>query len=40
MGLDNIKKIQPKYTTLNTENDHYGLKEFWIIGVRAFYNKK
>ena len=38
MGLDTIEKIQPKYEPLNTENDPYGLNEFWIIGVRAFYN--
>ena len=38
MGLDTIEKIQPKYAPLNTENDPYGLNEFWIIGVRAFYN--
>ena len=38
MGLDTIEKIQPKYAPLNTDNDPYGLNEFWIIGVRAFYN--
>ena len=38
LGLDTIEKIQPKYAPLNTENDPYGLNEFWIIGVRAFYN--
>ena len=38
MGLDTIEKIQPKYAPLNVENDPYGLNEFWIIGVRAFYN--
>ena len=38
MGLDTIEKIQPKYAPVNVENDPYGLNEFWIIGVRAFYN--
>ena len=38
MGLDTIEKIQPKYAPLNAQNDPYGLNEFWIIGVRAFYN--
>ena len=38
LGLDTIEKIQPKYAPLNVENDPYGLNEFWIIGVRAFYN--
>ena len=38
MGLDTIEKIQPKYAPLNTENDPYGLNEFWVSGVRAFYN--
>ena len=38
VGLDTIEKIQPKYAPNNAENDPYGLNEFWIIGVRAFYN--
>lgn len=38
MGLDTIEKIQPKYAPVNVDNDPYGLNEFWIIGVRAFYN--
>ena len=38
MGLDTIEKIQPKYAPVNASNDSYGLNEFWIIGVRAFYN--
>ena len=38
MGLDTIEKIQPKYAPLNVENDPYGLNEFWVIGVKAFYN--
>ena len=38
LGLDTIEKIQPKYAPNNAENDPYGLNEFWIIGVRAFYN--
>ena len=38
LGLDTIEKIQPKYAPLNATNDPYGLNEFWIIGVRAFYN--
>ena len=38
MGLDTIEKIQPKYAPNNAANDPYGLNEFWIIGVRAFYN--
>ena len=36
--LDTIEKIQPKYAPNNAANDPYGLNEFWIIGVRAFYN--
>lgn len=38
IGLDTIEKIQPKYAPVNATNDPYGLNEFWIIGVRAFYN--
>ena len=38
VGLDTIEKIQPKYAPVNAQNDPYGLNEFWIIGVRAFYN--
>ena len=38
MGLDTIEKIQPKYAPVNAANDHYGLNEFWVSGVRAFYN--
>ena len=38
VGLDTIEKIQPKYAPNNAANDPYGLNEFWIIGVRAFYN--
>ena len=38
LGLDTIEKIQPKYAPNNAANDPYGLNEFWIIGVRAFYN--
>ena len=38
LGLDTIEKIQPKYAPLNTENDPYGLNEFWVSGVKAFYN--
>ena len=38
LGLDTIEKIQPKYAPVNAQNDPYGLNEFWIIGVRAFYN--
>ena len=38
IGLDTIEKIQPKYAPVNAQNDPYGLNEFWIIGVRAFYN--
>ena len=38
MGLDTIEKIQPKYAPLNAQNDPYGLNEFWVAGVRAFYN--
>ena len=38
LGLDTIEKIQPKYAPMNVANDPYGLNEFWIIGVRAFYN--
>lgn len=38
LGLDTIEKIQPKYAPLNAQNDPYGLNEFWVSGVRAFYN--
>ncbi len=38
LGLDTIEKIQPKYAPLNAQNDPYGLNEFWVAGVRAFYN--
>ena len=38
LGLDTIEKIQPKYAPVNTANDPYGLNEFWVSGVRAFYN--
>ena len=38
LGLDTIEKIQPKYAPVSASNDPYGLNEFWIIGVRAFYN--
>ena len=38
IGLDTIEKIQPKYAPVNATNDPYGLNEFWVAGVRAFYN--
>ena len=38
VGLDTIEKIQPKYAPVNAANDPYGLNEFWVSGVRAFYN--
>ena len=38
IGLDTIEKIQPKYAPVNAQNDPYGLNEFWVSGVRAFYN--
>lgn len=38
LGLDTIEKIQPKYAPVNAANDPYGLNEFWVSGVRAFYN--
>ena len=38
LGLDTIEKIQPKYAPVNATNDPYGLNEFWVSGVRAFYN--
>lgn len=38
LGLDTIEKIQPKYAPVNAQNDPYGLNEFWVSGVRAFYN--
>ena len=38
LGLDTIEKIQPKYAPNNAQNDPYGLNEFWVSGVRAFYN--
>ena len=38
LGLDTIEKIQPKYAPVNVENDPYGLNEFWVSGVKSFYN--
>mgnify|MGYP003435494176 CR=1 FL=1 len=38
LGLDTIEKIQPKYAPANAANDPYGLNEFWVSGVKAFYN--
>ena len=38
LGLDTIEKIQPKYAPVNAKNDPYGLNEFWVSGVKAFYN--
>ena len=38
LGLDTIEKIQPKYAPVSAANDPYGLNEFWVSGVRAFYN--
>ena len=38
VGLDTIEKIQPKYAPVNAQNDPYGLNEFWVSGVKAFYN--
>ena len=38
LGLDTIEKIQPKYAPVNAQNDPYGLNEFWVSGVKAFYN--
>lgn len=38
LGLDTIEKIQPKYAPNNAANDPYGLNEFWVSGVKAFYN--
>ena len=38
VGLDTIEKIQPKYAPVNAANDPYGLNEFWVSGVKAFYN--
>ena len=38
LGLDTIEKIQPKYAPVNAANDPYGLNEFWVSGVKAFYN--
>lgn len=38
MGLDTIEKIQPKYAPVNAANDPYGLNEFWVSGVKSFYN--
>ena len=38
MGLDTIEKIQPKYAPVNAQNDPYGLNEFWVSGVKSFYN--
>ena len=38
LGLDTIEKIQPKYAPNNAANDPYGLNEFWVSGVKSFYN--
>lgn len=38
LGLDTIEKIQPKYAPVNAQNDPYGLNEFWVAGVKSFYN--
>ena len=38
VGLDTIEKIQPKYAPNNAANDPYGLNEFWVSGVKSFYN--
>lgn len=38
VGLDTIEKIQPKYAPVNSANDPYGLNEFWVSGVKSFYN--
>ena len=38
LGLDTIEKIQPKYAPVNSANDPYGLNEFWVSGVKSFYN--
>ena len=38
LGLDTIEKIQPKYAPVNAGNDPYGLNEFWVSGVKSFYN--
>ena len=38
LGLDTIEKIQPKYAPVNATNDPYGLNEFWVSGVKSFYN--
>ena len=38
LGLDTIEKIQPKYAPVNASNDPYGLNEFWVSGVKSFYN--
>ena len=38
LGLDTIEKIQPKYAPVNAQNDPYGLNEFWVSGVKSFYN--
>ena len=38
VGLDTIEKIQPKYAPVNAANDPYGLNEFWVSGVKSFYN--
>ena len=38
LGLDTIEKIQPKYAPVNAKNDPYGLNEFWVSGVKSFYN--
>ena len=38
VGLDTIEKIQPKYAPVSAANDPYGLNEFWVSGVKSFYN--
>ena len=38
LGVDTIELIQPKYAPINAKNDRYGLNEFWVSGVKSFYN--
>lgn len=33
-----IRIKEHKYAPVNAQNDPYGLNEFWVSGVRAFYN--
>lgn len=37
-GLDTIEKIQPVYAPINASNDPKGLNNYWLSGVKNYYN--